>query len=438
MSAERGHILLVSYLFPPSDVSAVRRVVAFRNAFDKLGIRTTVLTSAVSGRAPDDERSGVIRARDLRAHIASQYQVLAGSKRGTAVSVNQRWWTRFIVPDVSVVSWLPAALTRAGRLVYRDRPDGVLTTSPPESVHLVGLALRRLGIPWIADLRDGWMFESPTVRSRLKTADRALERRVVCSADRVTCVTKPLVDDLQRRYGLGEKAVHVSGGFEPEDMTAASDERATLDACRFSLVYTGTGTIDGKDIRPFLRALTRIVGELPELREQFEVVFVGTFTDEEVRAIRSSHLAGVTRLLGRVEHRRALGLQRAADGLLLITSVGKKHVATGKLYEYLAASKPILALAEGNAAAELLDRAGGHISAPPEDEDAICGALGNYLATWLHTRIGYSARPDFRLEELEMPKIARHVADLFVDIGALKQPKERAALSLGTPTAAER
>jgi N-acetylglucosaminyl-diphospho-decaprenol L-rhamnosyltransferase len=416
------HVLLVSYLFPPSDVSAVRRVVAIRRALDELDIRTTVLTSAVSGVGADDVADGVIRAPDLRARVDGQHRVVAGLGTGAVTRTRRRWWTRAIVPDVTAVTWAPAAVRAALRLARRDRPDLVITTSPPESVHLVGLALSRRGVPWFADLRDGWTFEPPTLRPYATALDRALERHVVRRATRVTAVTEPIVRDLAARHRTGT-VVQLSNGFDPEAVRASADERATLDPGRFSLVYTGSGGIDGKDPRPFLRALERVLSAAPELRERLEVVVAGSFTEDELAALRAPSLDGVVRVLGRVEHRRALGLQQAADGLLLITSVGVAQVATAKIYEYLAAGKPIFALAHENAAVELLERSGGHVMARPDDEAAIAAGLRAFVAQRVLRGEPYAAAPGWDVNAYSFPQIVARLLDLYAEIPARRRPQ---------------
>ena len=129
-------------------------------------------------------------------------------------------------------------------------------------------------------------------------------------------------------------------------------------------------------------------------------------------------LRGVVRTLGHVPHLSSLGLQQAADGLLLITSVQKSHVATSKIYEYLAARKPILGLADRNAAATLLASAGPHVLAAPEDEGQILAALRTYLDRWMVRREPFES--DFDLEPFSYPRIAQRLADLFVEIGAFE------------------
>jgi hypothetical protein len=407
--ATPAHVLLVSYLFPPSSRSGAQRTAAFRNALEDLGIRTTVLTSTVSGRSADDEARSVARAKDARS--APSLQGAVGSDRG------RRWWSRLIVPDTTVLSWGPAAAKTATSILRRDRPDVVFTSSPPESVHMLGLFLSLCGLPWVADFRDGWTFEPPTLRPYLTGLDGALERLVISRAEAVTAATAPLADYLRIRNG-DRPVVHLTNGFDPALVAAASDERGTLDPGRFSLVYTGTGGLDGKDPRPFLRALQVALGEQPALSDKLEVVFAGNFTGAEVAAMNAAPLRGVVRTLGHVPHLRSLGLQQAADGLLLITSVRKSHVATSKIYEYLAARKPILGLADRNAASTLLANAGPHVLAAPEDEGQILAALRTYLDRWLVRREPFES--DFDLEPFAFPRIAQRLADLFVEIGALE------------------
>ena len=221
------HLLLVSYLFMPSARSGARRATALRDELESLGVRTTVLTSTVSGRSPEDGARVIARTADLRS--------LRGMRSITGAG-RRRWWTRLVVPEVTSVSWAPSALLAAARLARHDRPDAVFTSSPPESVHLLGLALRARGVPWIADFRDGWTFEPPTLRPYATGLDRGLERLVVTRADAVTTVTSHSAEDLRARYGRDRRIVELPNGFEPEADAGTADAARLLDPARFSLV----------------------------------------------------------------------------------------------------------------------------------------------------------------------------------------------------------
>jgi glycosyltransferase involved in cell wall biosynthesis len=400
------HVLLVSYLFLPSSRSGAQRTVGLRNALEALGVRTTVLTSTVSGRSPDDAPRSIVRAGDARS-LAGLQRVVGSDRR--------RWWSRVIVPDATVLSWAPAAAAAAARITRRDRPDAVFTSSPPESVHLLGLSLRARGVPWVADIRDGWTFEPPTLRPYLTGLDRGLERLVVTRADAVTAVTAHLADNLRARYG-NRRIVHLTNGFDPTWVARSSDERTALDPARFSLVHTGTLSSNGKDPRPFLRAFERLLAERPELAGMLEIVFAGSLTRDEESAMQAAPL-GVVKILGEVPHERALGLQQAADGLLLITPPSSERDAlTSKVHEYLAAGKPILALADGSSAAALLGAE--HTVAPPDDDERILAALRAFVDRWALRRETFDSNA--ALEPIAYPQIARRLVDLFAEIGAFE------------------
>ena len=98
------------------------------------GVRTTVLTSEISGSYDDDRAQGIIRAGDLRTRFGSQYQTLVGYRDGPLEArAKPRWWTNYIVPDPTAISWFPQALVQLLKVIRTDRPDAIITTSGPES-----------------------------------------------------------------------------------------------------------------------------------------------------------------------------------------------------------------------------------------------------------------------------------------------------------------
>ena len=152
------HILLVAYLYPPCNAASAHRPHGLRRAFESSGIRTTVLTSKISGSYADDGTLRVVRAGDLRTRFRTQYQTLVGYREGPLEArARPRWWTNFIVPDPTAVSWVPQALVHLISLIRSDRPDLIVTTSGPESSHLLGLVASLFGIRWVADYRDPWL-----------------------------------------------------------------------------------------------------------------------------------------------------------------------------------------------------------------------------------------------------------------------------------------
>lgn len=428
------HILIVTYLYAPCDAINVRRPLGLRRAFESAGVRTTVLTSKISGSADDDEAQRIFRTGDLRTRFQTQYQALVGySSEPIEARAKPRWWTNYIVPDVAAVSWFPTALWRLLKLIRSDRPDAIVTTSPLESSHLLGLVARAFGIRWIADFRDGWMYDSPHPRPALRRLDGMLERLVVRRADAVTAVNEQLTSDFKQRRGV--PAVHISNGFGRAEIEVATDERKVLDSKRFSLVYTGTFGIDlpdrairgqRTDVRMFVDALTLLLEEGPRFRTSIELVIAGVISDSERAFLTGGVLADVVRVLGRLPHPRALGLQKAADGLLLIP--GGAGATTGKIFEYLAAQKPVFAVTQpGSAAAVLLSEAGSHTIAPPDNPQELAHTLLSYFERWSEAKNRYEPRSEFDLDAYEYENLGRKMLDLVasVDIPAKRKARRR-------------
>jgi glycosyltransferase involved in cell wall biosynthesis len=281
-----------------------------------------------------------------------------------------------IVPDVATVSWLPFALPRAVALARRTPFDCVITTSPPQSAHFIGLALRPFVGAWIADFRDGWTFDAsrPAWPLRLQRAlDNAFEHAVVTRATSVVAVTKPIAEDFRARFGVEARVI--TNGFDPEQPIGVPDQ-ARLSADRHSLVYTGRMGWVGRSPRPLLDAVIELRLQAPEIARRLEIVFAGPLSADEEELIRRPELDGVARSIGWLDHKDALSLQHAADSLLVLTGGwSRRSVATGKLYEYLAAGKPILVLGEDTEAARIVSELRAGIVASSSDSKAISGAL---------------------------------------------------------------
>jgi len=345
----------------------------------RLGYRVTVLTSRFSGDGSIDGAEAVVRTSDLLASSLNWRRRLVKTPTGRAATTSppsRLEWV--IVPDVSLVSWLPFALAAAGGMRRRERPDCVVTTSPPQSAHLLGLGLSRLGIPWIAEFRDGWRFERPRGDWPLRAQrglDARLERAVVRRADAVVAVTRPIAEDLERRFG--RRVALITNAFDPEDVdggTSATD--SLLDPERFSIVHTGSMGFTGATARPLVEALALVRDEAPEVAARLEVVFAGLLSTDEASLLERSDLAGIVRCVGSLERPSVLELQRAADLLLVVTEGPRRtSVATGKLFEYLATTRPILVLGSETEAARIVLNAKRGIATSADEPRVIASAL---------------------------------------------------------------
>ena len=379
-SAARRELLLVAQLSPPSNLSAARRVAGLVKYLDRLGHQVTVLTSMSSGAGPLPGAAHVVRTRDLLVSPLNwrrqSFASLAGGGDAGYEAAPSRV-ASLLVPDLAVVGWLPFALPRALGLASARRFDAVLTTSPPHSGHLIGLALHRRGLPWVADFRDGWTFESnrpawPLAAQR--ALDGRLERAVATSAGRVVAVSHPIAADLRRRFE--REVATITNGFDPDEHGGGAPAAAALgppapSPDRHTLLHAGRMAYAGRSPAPLLDALERA----PDLRRRLEVLFAGPLSEQERVLIERPGLEGAARAVGSLDRGRTLALESASDSLLVLTTGHRRGEATQKVFEYLAAGKPVLVLGEDTEAARIVGEAAAGIVAPADDPDAIVTAL---------------------------------------------------------------
>ncbi len=408
-------ILLVAHLAPPSPLSAARRTAGFAKYLARRGHRVIVLTSKVSGSGPVEGAARVIRTRDLMASDLnwrrSSFEALQGS--GAAAAPEPSVLEAVVVPDLALVGWVPFAAPRAVAVAAQERADVVWTTGPPPSTNLIGLAVRRrLGIPWVADIRDGWRFERNHADFPLalqRRLDAAMDRRLTASADRVTAVTEPIARDARERLGAAH-ATTVSNGFDLEELDelAGAPPEGLLDPDRYSLLYTGRLGYAKRSPGPLLAGLRALRERDAEAAARVEVLFAGPLREDERAEIEAADLAGTTRALGALDRTATMRLQRAADALLLITT-GNPSETGQKLFEYFAADRPIFVVGDRTEAARMVAEARAGDAAPLDDPGEIARRLAALVrgetvvaAGAIAARFHYAALAEELERELEL------------------------------------
>jgi glycosyltransferase involved in cell wall biosynthesis len=379
-------VLLVTMYFPPAGGGGVQRPLKTATHLPALGIETHVL-------APDDPKwlhrdedlrpptqAFVHRARYLGPRARLPSEELHGLEGGELLLAQAKLaYRRALLPDASV-TWLPTAVPAAVRLVRREGIDAVITTSPPNSMNLIGAAVKRLtGIPWVADLRDSVAgnadvrFDSRAVQAKEKALQQVV-RLIARSADAVVAVSEPIADEVRAFDPAGEVRV-IPNGCDFDDF--AGLEYHSGERFRF----THTGSFFGKrDPRPFLSALAT------SGLEDVVARFAGDFKTADREWVEELGLGDRLELLPYLPHREALELQRDSEAnlLLLPEAAGRGRVVpSGKIFEYLAAERPILAaVPPDGAAAELVRETGAGVVVAPDDEKGLREAILGLHARW--------------------------------------------------------
>lgn len=414
----RRRVLLLAYFYPPLAGGGVHRVLSFTRYLPAHGWDCTVVCAGEHDYWVRDESlaipSGteVIRVGGgsaLAALLRLRRDPGRGRRSGRSFAPLRALGDWFLIPD-SYAGWARRARRAAAARLAAGGIDVLLTSSPPDSAHLAGLELaRRFGVPWVADFRDPWIGlhfrRPPTAWHRARQA--ALERRVLERADVTLTASRTHLETLGRESGAQvRQALHLPNGFEP----FGAGEPPAPDPAHFRLAFTGTLSMMD-DAGTLLEALREWVARVPEVRERLRVDLAGPYdTDHEGRAAALG-LSGLVHFHGPLAHGASRALQRRADALLLWKPRGAGYatMVPGKLYEYLDAGRPIVALLpRGDEAAAMVEAAGGRVVAPG-DATALARALETMYTAW--SRQGRT--PDARsplLDEHARPRLAAGLA----------------------------
>src|SRR5438874_5335519 len=379
-------VLLVTMYFPPSGGGGVQRPLKFATHLPAHGIETHVL-------APDHAKwlhadpdllpptqAWLHRARCLRPRARKLADELHGRRGLDRLSTQARSLSRrVLVPDENV-AWNLTAIPAAVRIARAEQIDVVLTTSPPNSVHLIGAAVKRTtGARWVADLRDSIgahphrRTERAVVRAKEKVSEQ-VGRLVARQADAIVAASDAIAAEATELEPKGV-VVPILNGADFDDFAGLGYRRGD----RFRITHTGS-FFGKRDPRPFLQALA------DSGLEDVVARFVGDFRSADRDWAAQLDLDDRLELHPYVPRRESLAMQRDSDALLLLIpeAGGRgKGVLSGKVFEYLAAERPILAaVPPDGAAAGLIREAGAGVVADPEDVGALREALLGLHARW--------------------------------------------------------
>jgi glycosyltransferase involved in cell wall biosynthesis len=430
MTGPRRRLLIITYYFPPETSVGAHRWRAMSSWLRRFGHEVTVLTTRAFGTLPDDVE-GTERAFDLagsptlrrllrRPELDTAPAPPAGASPGAPQAPGAGGRSQkvpailgdLLVPDAHLLGWDPGAARTARRLVRERGIDCVVTSGPPHSTHLVPLALGHRRPAWVADFRDGWSFEplrGPWPLPGQARLDAYFERKVVKEAQAVIGVTRPIADDLAAR--LDARSMHVPNGWDPElDGAVAEAAVPPLDPDTVTVVHAGRLYVEGtnrRDPSSLGPALRRLLARRPEAAERLRIVIAGPLEVEEERYLAELDPADMVRHVGHLPRESLMALERQADALLLVTAPKLVSLATGKLFEYLAAGTPIIALAQGNDAARIVEETGTGVTMPVDDVEGLADAL----EATLDGRLGERFEPH-GLDPYLYPAPARLVEEL--------------------------
>ena len=379
-------VLVITYYWPPSGGSGVQRWVKFAKYLPSEGWQPVIYTPENPELIAVDKTLGseippeaeIVRTKIVEPYNAYRMlmgkdssidiktftqEVASGGETGASggevnpINAQKKSFKQkislfirgnFFIPDPRVM-WVGPSVRFLKKYLREHPVDAIVTTGPPQSMHLIGLKLSEAtGIPWVADFRDPWTkmfyFKHLGLCSWAEKKHHELERRVLDGATRVVAVSPLVKEDFEKMTGTPVELI--TNGFDESDFC----EEIVPDGF-FNITHTGLFAADGNP-ETLWKVLADKCAEDSSFRDALRLRLVGKTDSAITESIRQVGLGDNLVDLGYRDHRTAVREQKNASLLILPLRKEPEYraVLPGKLFEYLASRRPILGIGQTDGA----------------------------------------------------------------------------------------
>jgi len=313
-------VIMISYRFPPFAGAGVFRTLKFVKYLPDFNWKPLVVSANSSKFAPIDKT--LLDEVSNKANVFRTYTVESKVYRylPSIVGINRKWYQ---VPDV-FIGWIPFALLKAKKVVKKEKPNVIYSTSPPITSHLIAMLLKgKTGLPWVADFRDPWtdnMLVSYPTNFHRKIEEK-IEHKIGKYADSIIFTMDSHMNHFLKKYPdiSPKKCVYINNGYDHEDFEDIKVNKSKV----FTLTYVGSFY---NNITPIflLQALKKIIAKNKINRKKFRVMFIGKKSKEYQNLIHDFGLNDIIKEIGYVSHKEAIIYMLSSSCLFFIIGLGKK------------------------------------------------------------------------------------------------------------------
>lgn len=295
--------------------------------------------------------------------------------RGLYMKLRRMFKTYILIPD-GRIGWLPFAVLMGIKITYREKPSVIWANADTHSDLLVGCLLKKItGKKLVLNFSDPWVlnayypFDRKSLRGRI---DSLLERVVISKADRIVFATQSMQFDYKKEYqDESSKFCTILNGYDPDEFKEIPSYKKGE---KFILTYSGSLQYF-RSPEPFLKALEGLIDKYPGILSNLLIRFVGKIDDDNLRYFESFKYKTTLHLTGQVSYKESLKYVLQSDACLVITGNRYFTEMTGKVFEYIAAQKPILVISRDSQVAELVKNLKVGIVVRPNDIQSIQTAI---------------------------------------------------------------
>lgn len=334
-------VLIVSHTYPPSPGVGGRRIKGLKKYLETKGVEVFVVVNKLPSGKKELQENNIFEAGDAPLVVAStpktQHKIVDALKRTKLFKIFKEF---YFLPDKEI-RWKLPAYKKAKEIIEKEHITYVITSSLPHVAQFVGAELKKdfPHIKWVGELRDLWSQNHYNNSSYLfKKINEYYEKKTLKATDALVTVSPPLVEDLKKHY-QDKKIYSITNGYDPDDKVST-----TLDE-KFTITYTGILYEGLRDPRIFLGYVKELIDEGSIDQEKIQINFYGPHEVWLEEFIGKSGLNCI-RQNGSISHKESLKRQNASQLLLFINSFKTKDVGvyTAKIFEYLNAERPIIAI----------------------------------------------------------------------------------------------
>ncbi|WP_127136578.1 glycosyltransferase [Flagellimonas oceanensis] len=352
-------ILVIAYYWPPAGGPGVQRWLKFTKYLPEFGLEPIVYVPENPSYPLVDEKLVAevpSSIKVLKQPIKEPYawaSLLSKKKTKTISSgiIKEKnpsfiekvlLWIRgnFFIPDARKL-WVRPSISYLAKVIAEEGIETIITTGPPHSLHLIGLGLKKkYHIQWIADFRDPWTSIGYHKKLRLteyaRLKHKALEKGVLLKADKIVVTSNTTKTEFE---AITPKPIKViTNGFDEELSPTELDSK-------FTVSHIGS-LLTGRNPLGFWQALQELIAENEVFGKALKVQLAGVVGEEVLHSIKDFGLDAHVEQLGYLSHDKVLETQQKSQVLLLleIDSEETQGIIPGKLFEYLNAKRPILAI----------------------------------------------------------------------------------------------
>lgn len=415
--------LIITYYWPPAGGSGVQRWLKFVKYFRDFGIEPIVYTVENPNYPILDEslqNDVPENVEVLKLPIWEPNNVLSffGKKKTESAGflnpnpsflgkMLQNVRANYFIPDARMF-WIKPSVNYLKKYLSENKIDVVITTGPPHSLHLIGLKLKQhLNIKWIADFRDPWTeidyFHQLPLSEKAIKKHHYLEQEVLKNADAVLVVGKTMKENY---VDFNPNTFTITNGFDGE----IADSKEVLDA-KFTLTHIGLMNAD-RNAKMLWEVLAEICEERESFKQDFQLKLIGKLDPSVLNDISKYKLENNVEIINYLSHKEVIQFQKKAQVLLLVVNdvPSAKGIITGKIFEYLMAKRPILAIAPTRGdLAEILNSTNAGVTIDFEDREQLKTNIVNLYTQFQKGELEVDSK---NIEQFHRKQLTKKVAEI--------------------------